>query len=104
MRVKVQEVVGRRMSSRTDGKKMRKYLQQRWEKEDNFVIDFENIEVASVSFIDEAFGALLEHYSLDDMKAKLKFENMDEHDRKLLNYLILSRDRENRRLHSDTEG
>ncbi|MBD3165179.1 DUF4325 domain-containing protein, partial [bacterium] len=65
-----------------------------WDSEQKIIVDFEDLIVASVSFIDEAFGQLAYTYSLEDMKDKLAFININQEDRKLLNYIILSRFKE----------
>jgi hypothetical protein len=101
MVVKVREVVGKSFSSRTEGKKMRAYITRRWQHYDQITIDFEGLDVASVSFLDEAFGRLSELYTIKEMKSKLSFIGLDSDDRKLLNYIIISRLKEKESL--DTE-
>ena len=53
-----------------------------------------NLQVASVSFMDEAFGHLALEYSEQELRSKLAFKNMSEFDRALLNDIIASRIRE----------
>lgn len=94
MLLKVKDIVGKTLSSRTEGKKMRAAITRRWQHYDVITIDFEGLDVASVSFMDEAFGRLLDLYGLEDMKSKLKFIGLDDDDRMLLNYIIISRYKE----------
>ena len=89
--INIKEVVHKSLSSRKDGRKLRRHLEKLWDENDRLEIDFSGMEIASVSFLDEAFGALLDNHSLDEMKGKLSFINIEDEDRKLLNYIILSR-------------
>jgi len=99
-KIVVSEVVGRKISSRTDGKLFRQKLLEMMKKEKRIVLDFTGLEIASVSFLDEAFGRLTDEFSLEELKDRLAFENMDDGDRKLLNFVILSRYKEKEKLAS----
>ena len=79
---------------RNDGEKIRKLIQQNWEKDDKFVIDFDNLKIASVSFIDEAFGKLIDEHSISELRDKLGFQNMQDYDRELLRDIVRSRSRQ----------
>ncbi len=80
--------------TREDGEIIRKLLQNNWDTTNKFDIDFNNLEVASVSFIDEAFGRLAFKYSKEELKRKLKFRNILPFDKSLLNDILLSRYRQ----------
>lgn len=80
--------------SRDDGLRMREWIIKQWNKNDRIVFDFENILIASVSFLDEAFAKLAFDYSKDELVKKLKFENLQHFDRALLNDLVLARIKE----------
>lgn len=80
--------------SRDDGKIVRQLIQSNWECTDRFEIDFNNLEVASVSFIDEAFGRLAFIYSKEELQKKLKFKNILDFDKSLLNDILISRYRQ----------
>ena len=101
--ISVIDIVGRSLSSRKDGKKLRLKICQHWETVDTIKLDFHNMEVASVSFIDEAFGALVDDHSLEELKDKLSFLNLEEAYSKLLNYIILSREKEKNMSYSHKE-
>lgn len=88
------KVCGNQTISRDDGKKIHNIINASWEKEDHIKIDFGNILVASVSFIDEAFGKLAFDHSKESLKEKLSFENMQDYDRALLNDILTSRYRQ----------
>ena len=71
--------------------KIKSLISESWSKEKKITIDFNNILIASVSFIDEAFGKLAFDYQKEDLKRKLSFENIEEYDKALLNDILLSR-------------
>ena len=80
--------------SRDDGLKLREWIEEQWDKEVQLVFDFDNVLIASVSFIDEAFAKLAFEHGRDELVEKLKFENLCPFDRALLNDLIKARLRE----------
>jgi hypothetical protein len=80
-----------KVSTRQDGTPLREYLSARWDEVDKFVIDFGNLSIASVSFMDEAFGMLAESYGRRELKKKLEIRNIDEQDESLLNGIVRSR-------------
>ncbi|HEX5037777.1 MAG TPA: hypothetical protein VFX30_11510, partial [bacterium] len=49
--------------------------------------------VGSVSFFDEAFGLLMKRgkKSIDEIRGKLKFPDLKEEDRRLLNHVLFTR-------------
>ena len=57
-------------------------------------IDFESVLVASVSFMDEAFGKLALEHTKEDLQKKLKFDNIRNYDRALINDIFISRFRQ----------
>ncbi len=92
--IKIDEHCGDNRVSREDGLRMREWIQKEWGKHDRFVFDFNNILIASVSFMDEAFAKLAFEYNRDELAGKLKFENLRPFDRALLNDLVMARIRE----------
>lgn len=91
MEIDIQKVCGKKTVTREEGHVINKILTERWGDTDHFQIDFGNLLIASVSFIDEAFGKLALCHTSDDLKRKLLFKNMVPYDRKLLNDIIVSR-------------
>ena len=91
MRVNLQKEYGKQTVSRDDGKVVADRLIRAMKKEDKIVIDFSNILIASVSFFDEAFGKLAFKYPKEVLVEKLRFENMEDFDRALLNDILVSR-------------
>lgn len=91
MKIDIQEVCGKKTVTREEGQVINQILTEQWDLTDQFQLDFGNLLIASVSFIDEAFGKLALCHSSDDLKRKLVFKNMVPYDRKLLNDIIISR-------------
>ncbi len=91
MKINVLEVCGKKTVTRDDGRVINQMLAKSWDDTDQFEIDFGNLLIASVSFIDEAFGKLALCHTGETLKRKLVFHNMVPYDRKLLNDIIISR-------------
>jgi maltose-binding protein MalE len=77
--------------TRDDGSTVAQMIADAWDKEEKIIIDFSNILIASVSFLDEAFGKLAFDHPKEDLTQKLSFKNMQEYDKALLNDIFLSR-------------
>jgi hypothetical protein len=92
--VNIQEVSGKNTVSREDGKVVYEKIKELWDHSDKINIDFGNLLIASVSFIDEAFGHLALEHSQDELRNKLAFVNINEYDRALLNDILRSRFRQ----------
>jgi len=91
MKINLKEICGKQTITRKDGQIINDMIVDAWEKEDKITIEFSNILIASVSFLDEAFGKLAFKYPKDILVKKLSFENMEEYDRALLNDILISR-------------
>jgi len=91
MIIDIVEICGKRTVTREDGRVINQILMENWDGTDQFQIDFRNLMIASVSFIDEAFGRLALCHTRSELKRKLIFQNMVPYDRKLLNDIIVSR-------------
>lgn len=91
MKINIKGISKKKTVTRDEGEKIQKILNEAWDKEDKFVVDFDNLLVASVSFLDEAFGKLALRHNREVLQKKLIFENMVEYDRALLNDILYSR-------------
>lgn len=91
MRINLQKECDKQTITREDGKKIHRMILDAWKKEDKIEIDFNHILIASVSFIDEAFGKLAFYYSKEALIAKLDFKKIEDYDRALLNDILISR-------------
>jgi len=94
MKINIKDVCGKKTVTRDDGEKINRMLSEKWDTESTINIDFSNVLVASVSFMDEAFGKLALCYSKEDLQKKLKFKNMVQYDKALLNDILYSRFRQ----------
>lgn len=91
MRIVLKDKYKKRTITREDGEQINKMINNLWNKEETITIDFSKVLIASVSFLDEAFGKLAFDYPKEVLTKKLSFENLEEYDRALLNDILLSR-------------
>ncbi|PIU53521.1 MAG: hypothetical protein COS90_05675 [Deltaproteobacteria bacterium CG07_land_8_20_14_0_80_60_11] len=92
MKINLNDKCGKKKTiTREDGKIINEMIKGAWDNEDKIIIDLDNITIASVSFLDEAFGKLAFEYSKETLLKKLSFENVNEFDRALLNDIFISR-------------
>src|SRR5262245_18377561 len=92
--INLMELVGKNTVTRDDGKIVYDRIQTLWNKTDQISVNFDNVLIASVSFMDEAFGHLALNHSPAEIKGKLKFSNISDFDRALLNDIFFSRFRQ----------
>ena len=92
--IDIKQACGKNTVSREDAKVIYEKVKQLWRSSDLITVNFGNLLIASVSFLDEAFGQLALAYSQEELRRKLKFENINEYDRALLNDILLSRFRQ----------
>ncbi len=86
MKIIIKDIIGEFCSEReTDknnkgGKIIREQLLKNWDKEDKFEILFKGVKTATPSFFDEAFGKLItiNKYTLDELRDKLSFPDVDD--------------------------
>ncbi|MCK4820808.1 STAS-like domain-containing protein [bacterium] len=91
MRIVLKDKYKKRTITREDGEQINKMINDLWNKEETITIGFSKVLIASVSFLDEAFGKLAFDYPKEVLTKKLSFENLEEYDRALLNDILLSR-------------
>ena len=91
MKINLKDKCDKQTITREDGRIINKMIVNAWDKEDKIFIEFGNILIASVSFLDEAFGKLAFEYPKEILIKKLSFENMEDYDRALLNDILISR-------------
>jgi len=91
MKIDLKKTCEKKTITRKDGEHIRFLITDSWGKEKKITIDFSNLLVASVSFIDEAFGKLAFDFRKEELTQKLSFENIKEYDKALLNDILLSR-------------
>ena len=94
MKINLQEKCEKQTITREDGKKINEMIIDAWIRDEHVIIDFNNILIASVSFLDEAFGKLTFDYPKEYFRDKLNLKNVQEYDRRLLNDILTSRYRQ----------
>lgn len=90
-RLLISESVGTNPVTREDGARLRGLIEQYWSEEDTLVLDFAGLRIASVSFFDESLGMLATKHPVEQLAQRVKVENIDSQDRRLLNSIVLSR-------------
>ena len=91
MEIILKDKCAKQTITRDDGSTVARMITDAWNKEEKIVIDFSNILIASVSFLDEAFGKLAFDHPKEVLTQKISFKNMQEYDKALLNDIFLSR-------------
>jgi hypothetical protein len=95
--LKVRDICGTKVVTREDGKKINKKILDAWDSERKIVVDFENIPIASVSFLDQAIGILVLSFNEKTVREKLHLLNMSSFDAKLLEDIMISREHQRRK-------
>jgi hypothetical protein len=80
--------------TRADGAHLRREIERRWDDSEPLTLDFADVRIASVSFLDESLGVLAKGRGLQELTRRVRVENMDPADRSLLNNIAIARDRE----------
>ena len=83
-----------KLVSRGDGALVRRAVEKHWDDNEPLLLDFSGVRVASVSFFDEALGLLARKFPLDEIRVRVRVENIDPTDRALLNRIVIARARE----------
>jgi STAS-like domain of unknown function (DUF4325) len=92
-RIEVKAQLGGDVVSREHCQKMRILLERALAHGEPVIVDFAGMQISSVSFFDESFGALAKQYG-EDLLAKMKLEEIDPFDLALVRDIISSRSRE----------
>ncbi len=93
-RLLISECFGTNPMTREDGARLRHLIEQYWSDQDTLVLDFAGLRIASVSFFDESLGMLATKHPVEQLAQRVKVENIDSQDRRLLNSIVLSRAKE----------
>ncbi len=93
-RLKIKEMCGTNTVTRADGKKVHQFLLDNWEKAQAIEVDFGNLVIASVSFLDEAIGQLALRFKRQELVAKLRLRRISLRDKRMLNDIFISRYRQ----------
>jgi STAS-like domain of unknown function (DUF4325) len=93
-RIQIAELSHGSNVTRADGAVLRTAIEQLWNDAEPVILDFQALRIASVSFFDEGVGVLAKAYGREVIAKRLRVENIDPSDRKLLNEIVSSRARE----------
>ncbi len=91
MEINLKDKCGKQTITRKDGKVINQIIIESWGKENKIIIDFNNILIASVSFLDEAIGKLAFEYPKKELTEKLSLKDIVDYDKSLLNDILISR-------------
>jgi hypothetical protein len=94
MRIDVVALCGSSRVSRQDGKRLRDAIEHSWQLGEPVELDFGEVRIASVSFLDEAIAVLALQNPLSEIKARIRVTNIRPEDRMLLNSLLGARAKE----------
>jgi hypothetical protein len=93
-KLSIKEICGTNTVTRADGKKIHQHLLEQWDRAATIDVDFGNLVIASVSFLDEAIGQLALRFSRNEVVSKLRLRRISSRDKKLLNNILISRYRQ----------
>ncbi len=86
MKIDIIKISGKKIVTRGDGEKINDILTAKWNAEKIINIDFDNVLVASVSFMDEAFGKLALKYDREDLKKEFYSFSYKDYLRNAINF------------------
>jgi hypothetical protein len=92
--INIKDKCGKNIVTREDGKIIHEIIVREWNKVEKIKIDFGNVLIASVSFIDEIFGKLVFDFNRKEVISKLQVINIQNYDRALLNDIFNSRSKQ----------
>ncbi|MDP3730773.1 MAG: STAS-like domain-containing protein [Candidatus Omnitrophota bacterium] len=91
MIIKLKDIIGEYCSQRQNspsgkgGQHIRQVILDNWNKAGKIEISFDGVKLSTLSFIDEAFAKLAINYSLEQLKSKLIFSQIDEETKNKIN-------------------
>lgn len=80
--------------TRRDGAVLREAIEKHWNDVEALVLDFAGVRIASVSFFDESLGRLALLHPLEELTTRVRVENIDPADRRLLDDIVRARSEE----------
>lgn len=88
IRILVKDIVGANAISMNSGGKLLEVLVAKFDKNEQLELNFEGVDVFASPFFNASIGALLKDRNIEELQAKLKFVNISETGRGLLNLVI----------------
>lgn len=89
----VKDICGTRHVTRDDGARVNERIRKVWDR-GPVVVDFGNLKIASVSFIDQAIGVLALDHDAAEVRDHVRCVNIDPFDEQLLDDILISRSRQ----------
>lgn len=86
--IEIKTIVGPYCGSRKEGNIIFSKLMESWAEFDHLIINFEGVEITTLSFFNAAISPLVEKYDLTTIRNKLQFHNIDDSSKILLNKSI----------------
>lgn len=96
--IKIKQICKKNLVTREDGMVIHNLILDKWNKFDQIEIDFGNILIASVSFLDEALGKLASDLDVNEIRRKIHLKNIQDFDRNLVNTISISRLRQKKQV------
>jgi len=91
MTLKFSELFGEKLGTRHVGAIAREILLKEISEHQRVVFDFQGVKLVTNSFADECFGKLLFIYSLDELRNKSTFKNVDKDSEMIIHKAIKER-------------
>ncbi len=92
--IEVSKALGNAIVTREHGARLRSMVEKYLERGEAIAVDFAGLQIASVSFFDEAFGHLALAVGRQPLDDRIRFRNLDPFDDALLEDILASRTRE----------
>lgn len=86
--ITIRDIVGPYCGSRKEGNEIFSELIESWDEFDHIIINFEGVEITTLSFFNAAISPLIEKYDLTAIRHKLQFDNIDNSSKVFLNKSI----------------
>lgn len=86
--IKVFDLIGKNAISMQTGDKIYTILRDKVENGEQVTLDFENVTLFASPFFNSAIGRLLKDKEISELQKQLKFDNIDDVGRDLLNLVI----------------
>lgn len=97
MKIEVAKELGDDIVTREHGKRLNALVHDALRGTETVTVDFDGLQVTSVSFFDEAFGRLAQAIGQEGFAATIRLQNIDPFDLALVNDIVVSRSREKTR-------
>jgi hypothetical protein len=93
MKVRIYDVVGDVCMTYEDGERLHKVFRDAFDRGETIDLDFSKTRIFVSAFFNASVGTLLEKYSLDEVRKRLKFLNLPEAAREPLQHSVENAER-----------